>query len=414
MPSIVPSRKTLTKTAGFVGGMYLAHTYIQNRLEDVKQKMEVEVQARENLKRRFRQTHDTTSYTVLALLPTLASQILKEMNVEELTRELQARSSSNASRRAAAPPPPPAAAATGAPPAAIAAASMAAPSPSLASSIELIDPLSQSITSSSSSFSMASPPVTTTSEDLSASIQSFATSDSVVQSGERGSSSRDSVDAVGEGVQAPVPLTDSLLSTTTTTSSTPDLRTKAELWNEVKMLTLTRTLTTLYTTTLLTLLTTLQLTLLARSKYVSSVHAEARAESMREDLEADLGLGVGGVVLVLAGVATKNALGNLGRKLGFSWGTPRTPTLDGGEEENDVFAGPGSAFDAFLSQLEAQGIKSFNGEGDDEGEGEGEGEGGWDIPEDTENKYLTLSWWLLHVGWKDVDQVIAYGPTQTH
>jgi hypothetical protein len=48
MPSIPrPSRQTLTNSAGFVGGMYLAHTYIRDRLEDVKQKMEVEVQAKE-------------------------------------------------------------------------------------------------------------------------------------------------------------------------------------------------------------------------------------------------------------------------------------------------------------------------------------------------------------------------------
>jgi peroxin-3 len=31
------------------------------------------------------------------------------------------------------------------------------------------------------------------------------------------------------------------------------------------------------------------------------------------------------------------------------------------------------------------------------------------IPEDTENKYITLSWWLLHVGWKDVGERVRRG-----
>lgn len=31
------------------------------------------------------------------------------------------------------------------------------------------------------------------------------------------------------------------------------------------------------------------------------------------------------------------------------------------------------------------------------------------IPEDVENKYLTLSWWLLHVGWKDVGERVRRG-----
>ena len=31
------------------------------------------------------------------------------------------------------------------------------------------------------------------------------------------------------------------------------------------------------------------------------------------------------------------------------------------------------------------------------------------IPEDTESKYLTLSWWLLHVGWKDVGERVRRG-----
>ena len=31
------------------------------------------------------------------------------------------------------------------------------------------------------------------------------------------------------------------------------------------------------------------------------------------------------------------------------------------------------------------------------------------ISEETERKYLTLSWWILHVGWKDVGERVRKG-----
>mgnify|MGYP007124464925 FL=1 len=47
MVFFLPSRQTVTKTAGFFGGMYLARTYLRERLEDVKLKMEAENEAKE-------------------------------------------------------------------------------------------------------------------------------------------------------------------------------------------------------------------------------------------------------------------------------------------------------------------------------------------------------------------------------
>jgi peroxin-3 len=44
--------------------------------------------------------------------------------------------------------------------------------------------------------------------------------------------------------------------------------------------------------------------------------------------------------------------------------------------------------------------------GESGGEEDGEGDG---IDEDVENRYLTLSWWLLHVGWKDVGERVRRG-----
>jgi len=54
---------------------------------------------------------------------------------------------------------------------------------------------------------------------------------------------------------------------------TMDRRTKLELWNELKIMSFTRTITALYSLTLLTLLTQIQLNLLGRFTYVSSVVA---------------------------------------------------------------------------------------------------------------------------------------------
>lgn len=103
------SKATVAKTAGFVGGIYIAKRYITNRLDEVKSRLEQERAARErsvdhfytyycvaeshnSLRRRFQQTQDDVAYTVLALLPTLGDQILGNMDVEAITRELQTRS----------------------------------------------------------------------------------------------------------------------------------------------------------------------------------------------------------------------------------------------------------------------------------------------------------------------------------
>lgn len=45
-----------------------------------------------SLKRRFEQTQEDVSYTILALIQTLSDQILEQMDVEWLTQELQSRS----------------------------------------------------------------------------------------------------------------------------------------------------------------------------------------------------------------------------------------------------------------------------------------------------------------------------------
>ena len=150
-------------------------------------------------------------------------------------------------------------------------------------------------------------------------------------------------------------------------------RTKVELWNEVKMLStfhsslwqiiadvaaaFTRTLTTLYSITLLCLLTTIQLTVLARSKYVNSVLDVEREERLQEQLESELSL--------------PNLLLNHSTKM-----------------VQDLLS-------VDLSMLEDEAEK-------------GELEGDM-MTEEVERKFLTLSWWILHVGWKDVGERVRRG-----
>ncbi|KAF9344266.1 peroxin [Mortierella sp. NVP85] len=65
-----------------------------------------------------------------------------------------------------------------------------------------------------------------------------------------------------------------------------DRRTKLELWNELKIMSFTRTITALYSLTLLTLLTQIQLNLLGRFTYVSSVVAIANTTDASYRIES--------------------------------------------------------------------------------------------------------------------------------
>jgi peroxin-3 len=113
---------------------------------------------------------------------------------------------------------------------------------------------------------------------------------------------------------------------------------KAALWADLKLQTFTRTLVVIYAITLLSLQTHVQLNLLGRAKYLQSVRALEREERTKE------GLGLGEML--------------------FFGG--RMVELEN-EEEEQV------------------------------------GKEEWDeVDEDVERKYLTVSWWLLHIGWREL------------
>ncbi|KAJ3510473.1 hypothetical protein NLJ89_g4654 [Agrocybe chaxingu] len=375
-------KATLLKGAGFVGGMYAARKYLRERLEEMKESMEVERAAKDSLRRRFQQSQEDTSFTVLALLATLSEQILQTMDVEALTKELQARSRVRNAVLAPVPTlplrPPMQETPSSRPPS-------SSREEDTRSEVDSVAPshtsdhangptssqLSESFTSASGSVTQSwVQPSGSGSRDLHSPAPSVSVASSAPESlDENGNSNPERTGA------RPEPLSESIMSNLTSAtnssavSDSSDARTKAELWNEVKLLTLTRTLTTLYSTTLLSLLTTLQLTLLARSKYVASVIHQAQEEHIREQLQEELsvtnllinGMGLGGAGG--AGVALERLLSG-------------GPVDEEGTEEED--------------QLEAL-LRAET------------------ISEEVESKFLTMSWWLLHVGWKDVMERVRRG-----
>ncbi|PPQ65087.1 hypothetical protein CVT24_003041 [Panaeolus cyanescens] len=430
-------RGGLIKTAGFLGGAYLAKCYLHDRLEEVKVKMEAERKGKESLRNRFTQTADDTSYTVLALLPTLAEQMKEHMDVETVTKELQSRSkgkgkalpiSSPVPRLAQGPPQnilaitppqapqsPPANNTTSRPPSSLSSQEASSSNPSIvgaegeasqntSTSFEAIqapsstqtDTLSES-TPATQSWIVSSATTESSLDHQARDIHSPAPSSSVSivegADGEHLSASMISVSATESSVMSYDPtrsniaMSDSVLSVgMSVMSDSSDSRSKAELWNEVKMLTLTRALTTIYSTTLLSLLTTIQLTLLARSKYVSSVIQQEKDERMREQMEA----------AVQRELSVGNMLLQFGLSLGSSW--------FGGKEKSDSLESFGKRIEELLNggtmppDLADWEIEEEKRRGLDE-----------EISDETETKFLTLSWWLLHVGWKDVGERVRRG-----
>ncbi|SJL09315.1 uncharacterized protein ARMOST_12692 [Armillaria ostoyae] len=283
---------TLKKTAIALGSAYAVQRYIRDRLEETRDGLERDRRARDGLKRRFRQTHEDISYAILALVPTLSEQIMEGMDVEALIQELQ---------------------------------NFGKARPTLLPlNVEDDHGSPRSMSSSMSAVSEAP------------SVVSLGSSTEMTESDMSVSASVSSISP------SEVSLPDSTASSTSFSSS----KTKASLWNAVKILSLTRTLTLIYTTTLLSLLTSQQLALLGRARYLSSVLAAAREERLAESIEEQLSI---------TGLLFGNA----------------------GEQMEELMSGN-------LSVL-------FS-----------------DLPEgpteDTEARFLTMSWWLLHVGWKDVGE----------
>ncbi|KAF8649441.1 hypothetical protein AX16_005806 [Volvariella volvacea WC 439] len=384
---VLDRKSGIVRIAGTIGGFYLVKQYVVDRLHDAKEKMEEDQFARDSLQRRFRGTQENVSYTVLTLLPTLAEQVLEEMNVEALTQEIQRLSKErNAARSQLQHPSVP----THQQPQPSIHSQLQLPSqphqspnPNLLSSIELVQEQdARSDTGSAAPSTISGISATSASSSavevdgysvsefsnlgsaspeppLARSLDSLAGSSVHVASGSGGEAAVDLSQSILSNASSGVTSSDSPYTGSSLSDSIPNLanatgrtstRSKAELWNEVKIQTLTRTLTTLYSITLLSLLTTIQQTLLARHKYVFSVLERERDDRIKERIQSQLTM------------------------------------------SNLLFGGFVGGFEDMLSGAE-----------DDIGVVEET------VTEDVENKFLTMSWWLLHVGWKDVKERVRRG-----
>ena len=299
----------------------------------------------------------------MALIPTLAEQILEEMDVESLTNELQSlsRTSRFYARHSASQ--------SGSEVGSASDAYSDAGSVSVSSysgfdgdtsSINMEASTSSWVDRFSTSSSHREPHdfLTSAGSQLSDSITTASSSLSYnpVASSHVSISNLERTNSNLHAKKEPLPT----LSASARENST---RTKSQLWKEVKMLSmssnsvslasftqsisaLTRTLTTLYTTTLLSLLTSIQLALLARERYLASVLSAERAERIRE------------AAPTLSGLILREAVSRV-IDIEALW-----PSWCADQEDWDE---------------EIEGIS-----------------------DETEMRFLTLSWWILHVGWKDV------------
>jgi len=339
-------RSGLQRTAGYVGGAYLLGQYALGRVEDVRTTVMQDRSARDNLRRRFEQNQQDISFTVMALLPTLGRHILEGMDVEGVTGELQSYSKSAKSSSES--------------PSAVPASES-----SLTNSMELVSKPHHPDHSENSSFSMLQSVEengVATPTDLSASSASWVDQFSSMQSSQVANGSAPEAPPNGANLQMPrlradLGLSDSVLSTSTSSSSSvaPEASTPEN-----------------------------------GSAHTIDTPPKSKAELWKEvkilTFTRTLTIIYSMTLLTLF---THMQLSILGR-------SKYIHSIIQAEQEERLRE---QMMDASLFSL------LWNGDVSEEAETQSAEV----ISEETERKYLTLSWWILHVGWKDVGERVRRG-----
>ncbi|CAK7232059.1 peroxin [Sporothrix bragantina] len=212
-------RTPIAVGVGIVGAGYVATQYVLSKLNDARERMSSDRIAKENLRRRFEQNQEDCTFTVLALLPTVTTNVLEAMNTEAITYQIQHMKTGGAAAAA------------------------------------------RSVRSEGAdSISPPSIADTLVTEDEGRSMISMQSESGVHAS------------QVALPAQAPtsnpVPVTEG--GETQQEASKPR-KTKRQLWDELTISSITRAYTLLYTVSLLVMLTRIQLNLLGRRSYLSSV-----------------------------------------------------------------------------------------------------------------------------------------------
>ncbi|KDN42029.1 hypothetical protein RSAG8_07074, partial [Rhizoctonia solani AG-8 WAC10335] len=421
---IYDRRRGLLTTIGGLGVGYVTGQYIVSRLEEVRDRIMREKSDKDNLVRRFQQNVQDCTFTTMAHLPTLATQVMSDMDVESLISRLQqARPPRQPLSQPLAPPqlsdPPPSNVSTSA-------RNSEPPSSNVAKSW-----VEQFSVSSENSLSLSAGDVATASAEQKLDTQSETGAGAMTEfhslptdngdadlerSSEGLGGGRDELESImeadvnidpnvvheqGSGSERMDAKSDSLMSVPETSSQasgssagkdsavmvnldypdpTPSVETfpappplsnkeKLALWKELTTLTFTRALTSLYALAFLTLLTHTQLSLLARYRYLAAIREARRAETKEQ----------------------RTALG------GLFFGPPAF-------EDDDLFSvHPDSEIGDEMDLNEEGGYWDEEGRWwDASGRGGLFGRDG--VGSLTERKFLTLGWWFLNRGWKNIGE----------
>ncbi|CAK7221115.1 peroxin [Sporothrix curviconia] len=212
-------RTPIAVGVGIVGAGYVATQYVLAKLNDARERMSSDRIAKENLRRRFEQNQEDCTFTVLALLPTVTTNILEAMNTEAITYQIQHMKAGGAAGAA------------------------------------------RSVRSEGAdSISPPSIADTLVTEDEGRSMVSLQS--------ESGVHASQVVFPAQAPTNNPAPATEG--GETQQEASKPR-KTKRQLWDELTISSITRSYTLLYTVSLLVMLTRIQLNLLGRRSYLSSV-----------------------------------------------------------------------------------------------------------------------------------------------
>jgi peroxin-3 len=305
-----------------------------------------------SLRRRFENNQQTVSFTIMALLPTIGEHIIKGMDVEGLTNDLQKKSRATKLAQNSRPISPESQPPSYTPTDTDARSDME--SSDISSIQEVGTTLGDSTQSWVDGFSLRSSREDSNGEgDPSNSLRA-----SMIKSIGTTSTSSQAESSTSAVRKYPERLTETLTVVQPTETSMVPSKSKAELWREIKILSecptsaqapesdyfrkaFTRTLTTMYSIVLLSLFTHIQLSIIGRSKYIQSVLEQEEEERMMAAMSFD-------VSALLLGM----------------WDNE-----DGGDTVQTVDP----------------------------------------IDEETERKYLTLSWWICNIGWKDVGERVRRG-----
>ncbi|KAF9916911.1 peroxin [Lobosporangium transversale] len=255
------NRRSLMITAGITGGIYLMGKYAKSKLIEFHEKSASERTANENMKRRFQQNQQDCVFTVLSLLPILGDQLLHELNVELIASRLQQSRSQRSMPL------------------------------STSNNMPLLPrPPNNSEEDTRAVTAMPGPFIADGSDQNSQDVKDKEQNDAAERAETDARNIATTSGVTPDDNRTPSEAGDGLTQENTIASeSMPGIniqdreqddnsaaierRAKRELWNELKVMSFTRTITALYSVTFLTLLTQVQLNLLGRFTYVSSVVA---------------------------------------------------------------------------------------------------------------------------------------------